>query len=144
MVVDGHRPPAEALASALKLHGHRVLAAAAPPAGAAELVISRTPEVCLPGTATPAEPGVFDPVVRIERERPQIAVVALGPVLSPRDQCSWVWWHSSAERGRRRFVPGRRSRLAEHRSDEAVDRSRGGFTTKIHLTSTEAVARWPF
>ena len=84
MVIDEHRLLAEALASALKLRGHRVLAAAAPSAGAAELVISRSPEVCLLGTAVPAEPGVFDPVLRIKRERPQIAVVVLGPVPSPR------------------------------------------------------------
>ncbi|MEU3722914.1 LuxR C-terminal-related transcriptional regulator [Streptomyces sp. NPDC031705] len=84
MVVDEHRLLAEALASALKLRGHRVLAAAAPAAGAAELVIGRAPEVCLFGTAVPAEPGVFEPVVRIKRERPQIAVVVLGPVPSPR------------------------------------------------------------
>ncbi|MER7824427.1 MULTISPECIES: LuxR C-terminal-related transcriptional regulator [unclassified Streptomyces] len=84
VVVDEHRLLAEALASALKLRGHRVLAAAAPAAGAAELVIGRAPEVCLFGTATPAEPGVFEPVVRVKRERPQIAVVVLGPVPSPR------------------------------------------------------------
>ncbi|MGI5450165.1 response regulator transcription factor [Streptomyces sp. CA-243310] len=84
MVVDEHRLLAEALASALKLRGHRVLAAAAPAVGAAELVINRSPEVCLFGTAVPAEPGVFEPVVRIKRERPQIAVVVLGPVPSPR------------------------------------------------------------
>lgn len=84
MVVDDHRLLAEALASALKLRGHRVLAAAAPCAGAADLVVSRAPEVCLLGTAVPAEPGVFDPVVRIKRERPGIAVVVLGPVPSPR------------------------------------------------------------
>ncbi|GAA1567716.1 MULTISPECIES: response regulator transcription factor [Streptomyces] len=84
MVVDEHRLLAEALASALKLRGHRVLAAAAPVSGAAELVISRAPEVCLLGTASPAEPGVFEPVARIRRERPQIAVVVLGPVPSPR------------------------------------------------------------
>ncbi|MFE6839707.1 MULTISPECIES: response regulator transcription factor [unclassified Streptomyces] len=84
VVVDEHRLLAEALASALKLRGHRVLAAAAPAAGAAELVIGRAPEVCLFGTATPAEAGVFEPVVRIKRERPQIAVVVLGPVPSPR------------------------------------------------------------
>jgi len=40
--------------------------------------------VCLIGTASPAEPGVFDPIVRIKRERPQVAVVVLGPVPSPR------------------------------------------------------------
>ncbi|MER5868875.1 LuxR C-terminal-related transcriptional regulator [Streptomyces sp. NPDC002044] len=84
VVVDEHRLLAEALASALKLRGHRVLAAAAPAAGAAELVISRAPEVCLFGTASPAEPGVFEPVARIRRERSQIAVVVLGPVPSPR------------------------------------------------------------
>ncbi|MFF5390981.1 LuxR C-terminal-related transcriptional regulator [Streptomyces sp. NPDC013012] len=84
VVVDDHRLHAEALASALKLRGHRVLAAAAPVAGAAELVVGRVPEVCLLGTATPDGPGVFDPVVRIKRERPQVAVVVLGPVPSPR------------------------------------------------------------
>ncbi len=83
MVVDDHRLLAEALASALKLRGHRVLAAAAPAAGAAELVITRAPEVCLLGTATPAEPGIFDPVIKIKRERPQVAVLVLGPVPSP-------------------------------------------------------------
>ncbi len=84
MVVDDHRLLAEALASALKLRGHRVLAAAAPAAGAAELVITRAPEVCLLGTATPDEPGIFDPVVKIKRERPQVAVLVLGPVPNPR------------------------------------------------------------
>ncbi|MFB8417423.1 LuxR C-terminal-related transcriptional regulator [Streptomyces albidoflavus] len=84
MVVDDHRLLAEALASALKLRGHRVLAAAAPAAGAADLVVARAPEVCLIGTATPAEPGIFDPVVRIRAEAPQVAVVVLGPVPSPR------------------------------------------------------------
>lgn len=83
MVVDDHRLLAEALASALKLRGHRVLAAAAPAAGAAELVITRAPEVCLLGTAAPAAPGAFDPVARIKRERPQVAVVVLGPVPNP-------------------------------------------------------------
>ncbi len=80
MVVDDHPLLAEALASALKLRGHRVLAAAAPAAGAAELVITRAPEVCLIGTATPAERGIFDPLIRIKRERPQVAVLVLGPV----------------------------------------------------------------
>jgi DNA-binding NarL/FixJ family response regulator len=84
VVVDDHRLHAEALASALKLRGQRVLAAAAPPAGAAELVISRAPEVCLLGTATPDRPGIFDPVVRIKQDRRQVAVVVLGPVPSPR------------------------------------------------------------
>ncbi|MFF4170888.1 LuxR C-terminal-related transcriptional regulator [Streptomyces sp. NPDC001744] len=84
VVVDDHRLHAEALASALKLRGHRVLASAAPVAGAAELVVSRAPEVCLLGTAAPEGPGTFDPVARIKRERPQVAVVVLGPVPSPR------------------------------------------------------------
>src|SRR5690606_13460377 len=56
----------------------------APVAGAADLVISRAPEVCVLGTAAPAEPGIFDPVVKIKRERPQVAVLVLGPVPSPR------------------------------------------------------------
>src|SRR5882757_3443241 len=84
VVVDDHRLLAEALASALKLRGHRVLAAAAPAGGAAELVLSRSPEVCLFGTAAPAEPGAFDAVARIKRERPAVAVVVLGPVPDPR------------------------------------------------------------
>ena len=83
-VLDDHRLHAEALASALKLRGHRVLAAAAPAAGAAELVVSRAPEVCLLGTAAPDRPGAFDPVVKIKQDRPQLAVVVLGPVPSPR------------------------------------------------------------
>ncbi|MFD6372481.1 LuxR C-terminal-related transcriptional regulator [Streptomyces roseolus] len=82
--VDDHRLHAEALASALKLRGHRVLAAAAPAAGAAEVVVGRAPEVCLFGTAAPAAAGAFEPVARIKRERPQVAVVVLGPVPSPR------------------------------------------------------------
>ncbi|WP_405780059.1 LuxR C-terminal-related transcriptional regulator [Streptomyces sp. NBC_00859] len=80
MVVDDHRLLAEALASALRLRGHRVLAAAAPTGGAADLVVNRAPDVCLFGTAAPAGPGAFDPVVRIKKERPQVAVVVLGPV----------------------------------------------------------------
>ncbi|MFI0828593.1 LuxR C-terminal-related transcriptional regulator [Streptomyces roseolus] len=84
VVVDDHRLHAEALASALKLRGHRVLAAAAPAAGAAEVVVGRAPEVCLFGTAAPAAAGAFEPVARIKRERPQVAVVVLGPVPSPR------------------------------------------------------------
>jgi DNA-binding NarL/FixJ family response regulator len=84
VVVDDHRLLAEALASALKLRGHRVLAAAASAAGAAELVLSRSPEVCLFGTASPAAPGAFDAVARIKRERPAVAVVVLGPVPDPR------------------------------------------------------------
>jgi DNA-binding NarL/FixJ family response regulator len=86
VVIDDHRLLAEALASALKLRGHRVLAAAAPAAGAAaaDVVLSRSPEVCLIGTAAPSEPGAFDAVARIKRERPGVAVLVLGPVPSPR------------------------------------------------------------
>lgn len=84
VVVDDHRLLAEALASALKLRGHRVLAAAAPSAGCADLVLGRVPEVCLFGTAAPADPAVFDTVARIRRERPAVAVVVLGPVPDPR------------------------------------------------------------
>jgi DNA-binding NarL/FixJ family response regulator len=84
VVIDDHRLLAEALASALKLRGHRVLAATAPAAGAAEVVLSRTPEVCLIGTSAPAEPGAFEAVARIKRERPGVAVLVLGPVPSPR------------------------------------------------------------
>lgn len=84
VVVDDHRLLAEALASALKQRGHRVLAAAAPSSAAAELVLSRSPEVCLLGTRAPGEPGAFDPVIRIKRERPAVAVVVLGPVPNPR------------------------------------------------------------
>ncbi len=84
VVVDDHRLLAEALASALKLRGHRVLAAGAPSSSAADLAIGRAPEVCLMGTSTPAEPGVFDPVTRIKRERPAVAVIVLGPVPNPR------------------------------------------------------------
>src|SRR4051794_33725857 len=84
VVVGGHRLVAEARATARKLRGRRVLAAAAPATGAAELVLSRSPEVCLFGTAAPAEQGAFDAVARIKRERPAVAVVVLGPVPDPR------------------------------------------------------------
>ncbi|CAM5254218.1 Helix-turn-helix transcriptional regulator OS=Streptomyces antimycoticus OX=68175 GN=SANT12839_058360 PE=4 SV=1 [Streptomyces antimycoticus] len=47
--------------------------------------MSRAPEVCLLGTGvTRLNEGVFDPVVQIKKERPQVAVVVLGPVPSPR------------------------------------------------------------
>ncbi|MFD7920794.1 LuxR C-terminal-related transcriptional regulator [Streptomyces sp. NPDC059740] len=84
VVVDDHRLHAEALASALRQRGHRVLAATAPAHLAAEAVAARSPEVCLFGTARPTAEGVFDPVERIRRDRPQVAVVVLGPVPSPR------------------------------------------------------------
>lgn len=84
VVVDEKRLLAEALATALRLRGHRVLAAAAPGAGTAELVVARAPEVCLLGTAAPSAPGAFDPVKRIRSARPQTGVVVLGPVRCPR------------------------------------------------------------
>ncbi len=94
VVVDDHRLHAEALASALKLRGHRVLAAAAPVAGAAELVVSRAPEVCLLGTAAPDGPGSST------RSR--------GSSGSGR---RWPWWCSAWCRrragSRRRSLPGR-------------------------------------
>lgn len=83
VVVDDHRLLAEALASALKLRGHRVLAAGAPSASAADLVLSRTPEVCLIGVSFPTEPAVFEAVARIKSERPGVAVVVMGPVPNP-------------------------------------------------------------
>lgn len=84
VVVDDHRLLAEALASALRLRGHRVLAAAAPAAAAAELVLTRSPEVCLMGTSAPAPHEALDTVARIRRERPAVAVIVLGPVPNPR------------------------------------------------------------
>ena len=84
VIVDDHRLLAEALASALKLRGYRVLAAGAPSAAAAELVLSHSPEICLIGTSGSADPGVFDAVARIKRERPGVAVVVMGPVPNPR------------------------------------------------------------
>ncbi|MFJ3878361.1 response regulator transcription factor [Streptomyces sp. NPDC090077] len=120
MVVDEHRLLAEALASALKLRGHRVLAAAAPAAGAAELVIGRAPEVCLFGTAAPAEPGVFEPVVRIKRERPQIAVVVLGPVPSPRGIAAAFAAGASGYVRQDERIEGVERALAKARSGEAA------------------------
>lgn len=43
--------------------------------------------------------------------------------------------HAAGARRQPARVPGRRCRPAEHRSDEAVGRSRGGLTAKIHLAS---------
>ncbi|MET7847135.1 IS5 family transposase [Streptomyces avermitilis] len=43
--------------------------------------------------------------------------------------------HAAGARRRAPFVPGRRRRPAQHRPDEALGRSRGGFTSKIHLAS---------
>ncbi|MFE0062742.1 IS5 family transposase [Streptomyces sp. NPDC059003] len=43
--------------------------------------------------------------------------------------------HAAGAHHRPARIPGRRARPAEHRLDEAISRSRGGFTTKIHLAS---------
>ncbi|KJS53850.1 LuxR C-terminal-related transcriptional regulator [Streptomyces rubellomurinus] len=80
VVVDDHRLLAEALATALQLRGHRVLAVGTPAAVAADLVVGRRPEVCLLGVAAPGGPGAFDGLRRIRRECPGVAVIVLGPV----------------------------------------------------------------
>lgn len=84
VVVDDRRLVAEALASALRVRGHRVLGAAAPVSRAAELVVTKQPEVLLYGSSAPDEPGALDPLPRIRREAPRVAVVVLGPVPRPR------------------------------------------------------------
>lgn len=84
MVVDDRRLVAEALASALRVRGHRVLGAGSPVARAADLVLGRQPEVCLLGTGAPDADGALDPLLRIRRECPRVAVVVLGPVPRPR------------------------------------------------------------
>lgn len=61
-----------------------MVAAAAPGAGVADLVLKRTPEVCLWGTSAPTSPGAFDGLARIRSEHPTTTVVVLGPVPSPR------------------------------------------------------------
>ncbi|KUM67405.1 IS5 family transposase [Streptomyces curacoi] len=43
--------------------------------------------------------------------------------------------HAAGARKRGPKIPGKRTRPAWHRQDEALGRSRGGFTTKIHLAS---------
>ncbi|MER5863809.1 LuxR C-terminal-related transcriptional regulator [Kitasatospora sp. NPDC002040] len=83
VVVDDHRLLAEALASALALRGHRVLAIGSPARTVGEAVIGRRPEVCLLGVAGPGGPDAFEPLRRLRRERPEIAVVVLGPVGEP-------------------------------------------------------------
>ncbi|MFH9350579.1 LuxR C-terminal-related transcriptional regulator [Kitasatospora sp. NPDC017646] len=80
VVVDDHRLLAEALATALQLRGHRVLAVGSPAGVAADLVAGRRPEVCLLGVSAPGDPGAFDGLCRIRRERPEVAVIVLGPV----------------------------------------------------------------
>ena len=80
VVVDDHRLLAEALAAALQLRGHRVLAVGSPAGAAFDLLVGRRPEVCLLGIAAPGEPGAFDALRRIRRERPEVAVIVLGPM----------------------------------------------------------------
>ncbi|WP_062216500.1 response regulator transcription factor [Streptomyces sp. NBRC 109706] len=83
VVVDDRRLVAEALASALRVRGHRVLGAAAPTGRAVELVVGKQPEVCLFGCVTPEAPGALAPVARVHHEFPRCAVVVLGPVPRP-------------------------------------------------------------
>jgi DNA-binding NarL/FixJ family response regulator len=80
VVVDDHRLLAEALATALQLRGHRVLAVGAPVGTAVELAVNRRPEVCLLGIARPGDPGACEVVRRIRQDRPEVPVVVLGPV----------------------------------------------------------------
>lgn len=80
VVVDDHRLLAEALAAALQVRGHRVLAVGSPASAGPELVAQRRPEVCLLGVARPGDPGAFGSVRRMRQERPEVAVVVLGPV----------------------------------------------------------------
>lgn len=80
VVVDDHRLLAEALAAALQVRGHRVLAVGSPVGAAGDLVAQRRPEVCLLGVARPAGPGAFAVLRRLRQERPEVAVVVLGPV----------------------------------------------------------------
>ncbi|MET2714454.1 response regulator transcription factor [Streptomyces harbinensis] len=84
VVVDDRRLVAEALASALRVRGHRVLGAGAPAGRAADLVLGKQPEVCLLGSAAPEAPGALDLVQRLRREAPRGGVLVLGPVPSPR------------------------------------------------------------
>ncbi|MCZ7414725.1 response regulator transcription factor [Streptomyces sp. WMMC897] len=84
VVVDEYRLQAEALASALRLRGHRVLAALTADADAVEVVVRRRPEVCLWGTGVPGTPGAFEPVALIRARQPLTSVVVLGPVPHPR------------------------------------------------------------
>ncbi|MEZ0065237.1 DNA-binding NarL/FixJ family response regulator [Streptacidiphilus sp. MAP12-20] len=80
VVVDDHRLLAEALAAALQLRGHRVLAVGTPTGVAADLVVNRRPEACLLGVSRPEDATAFDVVRRIRRERPEVAVVVMGNV----------------------------------------------------------------
>ncbi|WP_371479840.1 LuxR C-terminal-related transcriptional regulator [Kitasatospora sp. NBC_00315] len=80
VVVDDRRLLAEALATALQLRGHRVLAVGSPAGAALELVVGRRPEVCLLGIARPGDAGAFEMLRRIRRERPEVPVIILGPM----------------------------------------------------------------
>jgi DNA-binding NarL/FixJ family response regulator len=82
VVVDDHRLLAEALATALQLRGHRILAVGTPVGAAAELVLHRRPEVCLLGVAHPEDGASFDAVRRIRRERPEVGIVVMGGAAS--------------------------------------------------------------
>lgn len=84
VIADDRRLVAEALASALRVRGHRVLGACAPVDRVADLAVGKQPEVCLVGSAAPGEPGALDAVLRIRRECPRTAVLVLGPVPCPR------------------------------------------------------------
>ncbi|MER5636008.1 response regulator transcription factor [Kitasatospora sp. NPDC002227] len=83
VVVDDHRLLAEALATALQQRGHRVVGTGAPAGAVCEVVAGRRPEVCLLGVDGPGEPEDFEPVRRLRRERPEVAVVVLGPCDEP-------------------------------------------------------------
>ena len=80
VVVDDHRLLAEALAAALHLRGHRVLAVGTPAGAAAGLVAVHRPEVCLLGLARPGEPGAFEPVRQVHLVRPGVPVLVMGPM----------------------------------------------------------------
>ncbi|MFR9726157.1 response regulator transcription factor [Streptomyces sp. MS19] len=83
VVVDDRRLVAEALASALRVRGHRVLGAGAPVSRLCELSVSKQPDVALFGSSAPEAPGALDPLLRMRRESPRVAVVVLGPVPRP-------------------------------------------------------------
>ncbi|GAA4861984.1 LuxR C-terminal-related transcriptional regulator [Kitasatospora terrestris] len=84
MVVDDHRLLAEALAAALQQRGHRVLAVGAPSGAAVELMAGRRPDVCLFGVGGhPPDQDPYAPLRRLRRERPEVAVVVLGPLGVP-------------------------------------------------------------
>ncbi|GJF32826.1 helix-turn-helix transcriptional regulator [Kitasatospora sp. NE20-6] len=83
VIVDDHRLLAEALATALQLRGHRVLAVGAPATAVGALVGARRPEVCLLGISAGGGDAVFGELRRLRAERPEVAVVVLGPVGQP-------------------------------------------------------------